>query len=154
MVERGTVWGQTISGPQQRFAPAQEEFGAELQRAWPSPEAQRAVSDAFAAYAAIVQEPWRADEFSRRAADAYADGTKQLQIAFAEGGADLVVDAFRRYTQQLKLAWAELDPETLTPEDVGVIAQAMSWVAWVALEVAAAAPAPSPVVEPPREFAG
>ncbi len=125
MVDRGTVWGQTISGPRQRFAPAQEEFGAELQRAFPSAEAQRAVSDAFATYAAIVQEPWRADEFSRRAADAYTEGTKQLQIAFAEGGAGLVIDAFRRYTQQLKVAWAEVDPETLTPEDLGVVAQAM-----------------------------
>jgi len=155
MVERGTVWGQTIGGPQQRFAPAHEEFRAELQRAWHSPEAERAVIDAFAAYTAIVQEPWRSEEYTRRATDAYAEGSKQIQIAFAEGGADLVMDAFRRYTQQLKLAWAELDPEALAPEDLGSIAQAMSWVAGVAFEVAAAAPQQaSTVAEPPREFAG
>jgi len=152
MVERGTVWGQTIGGPQQRFAPAHEEFRAELQRAWPSPEAQRAVSDAFAAYSAIVQ----AEGYTQRAADAHAEGSKQIQIAFAEGGADLVMDAFRRYTQQLKLAWAELDPEALAPEDLGSIAQAMSWVAGVAFEVAAAAPTAqqASTVAEPREFAG
>ncbi len=132
------TWGQPAGGPQQQFMPAHEEFRGLLRQAWPSPDAEQAVTKAFEAYSAILQEPWQSAELNQRLAEAYAQCRKCIHEAFADGSADKVIDAYRQYVRQVKSMWAELDPESIGPEDLGVIAQGMSWVASVAFEVSAA----------------
>ncbi len=135
--ERG-VWGQDPGGPP-LFGPAHEEFQARLRSAWPSATFEGAVNDAFAAYAAIVREPWESADLRQRASDAYAECNKRVREAFANGGAERVLDAYRQYVQQLKRVWASLDPEALPPTDLASLAQGMSWVASAAIEVTASA---------------
>jgi hypothetical protein len=134
--DKGGTWGQ--GGPQQQFLPAHEAFRASLQGAWVSQEAEQAVNIAFAAYAAIAQEPWQSADLSKRLAEAYALCRKSVHEAFAVQGADRVLESYRQYVRDLKSVWADLDPESLAPEDLGSIAQGMSWVASVTLEVSAA----------------
>jgi hypothetical protein len=131
---QGQSWGSQSGW--QRFNPAHEAFLADLQRAWPSPQSTQAISDAFAAYAAIVQEPWASPELQRRAADAYAVYIGRMREAFASGRADQVIAAYRRYVEHIKRLWADVDPDALTPADLGAIAQGMAWVAGIAFGVA------------------
>jgi hypothetical protein len=127
---QGQSWGSQTGW--QRFNPAHEAFHADLQRAWPSPESTQAMTDAFAAYSAILQEPWVSPELQRRAADAYAVYIGRVHQAFANGRADHVIAAYRRYVQHIQRVWAEMDPDALTPADLGTIAQGMAWVAGIA----------------------
>jgi hypothetical protein len=143
--DRGSTWVQPGGGPQQPFASPLEEFQLRLREAWPSQDAEQAVSNAYAAYAAILQEPWQSTELNKRLAEAYELCQKRVREAFAGGNADQVIDAYRRYVRHLKNMWGDLDPESLGPEDLSAIAQGMSWVAGVALEVSAARP---PLAEP------
>jgi hypothetical protein len=137
-------WGPSPGGSQP-FGPAHEEFQAHLQQAWPSPDVAQAVAEAFAAYSSIVQEPWGSPELQRRAAEAYAVYAGRIQQAFAHGRADHVTGAYRRYVQHLKRVWAAVDPDSLSPADLGAIAQGMSWVAGVAHGVA---PGANPIDDP------
>jgi len=141
----GSSWVQPDTAPQQQFAPIHEEFQVLLREAWPSKDAEQAVSDAYAAYAAILQEPWQSTDLSKRLAEAYELCQKRVQEAFSDSNADQITDAYRRYVRHLKNVWADLDPESLGPEDLSAIAQGISWVAGVALEISAAR---RPLTEP------
>jgi hypothetical protein len=136
--DQSGTWGQPADGPQQRFLPAHEEFRVLLQRAWSSPGAEQAITNAFAAYAAILQEPWESADLSGRVAKAHAFYRERVHEAFAGGGADRILAAYRQYVRHLKRVWTDLDPESLAPEDLGAIAHGMSWVANVAFEASAA----------------
>jgi hypothetical protein len=135
--QQGGTWGQASAGPQHQFLPAHEEFRGRLQVAWPSPAAEQAVTEAFAAYVAIMQEPWQSADLSKRLAEAHAEYTKRVREAFASGGDALVLDAYRDYVRHLKNVWMALDPDALAPEDLVAIGQGMTWVAGVALGVSA-----------------
>lgn len=124
-------------GPPQQFATAQEEFQALLREAWPSPEAELAVMNAYAAYAAVLQEPWQSSYLNERLAAMYEQYRTLIHEVFTGRNADPVIDAYRQYARNLKNAWANLDPESLGPEDLVAMAQGMSWVAGVAIEVSA-----------------
>jgi hypothetical protein len=143
--DQDSTWVQPGAGPQQQFAPAVEEFQVLLRQAWPSQDADQAVNNAYAAYAAILQEPWQSADLNYRLAEAYALFQKRVHEVFAGDRADQVIDAYRRYVRHLKSEWANLDPESLGPEDLAAFAQGMSWVAGVAIEVSAAR---LPLVEP------
>jgi hypothetical protein len=140
-----STWVAPDAGPQQQFVRAHEEFQRRLERAWPSREAQQAVTDAFAEYSAILQKPWQSVEMNKSLAEAYALCRKRIQEAFAGDNAGAVTDAYQNYLRHLKSIWAELDPESFGPEELGAIAQGMSWVANVAFEVSAVHP---PKTEP------
>jgi hypothetical protein len=135
--EQRTTRSQGDGDPQQ-LAKAHEDFRARLQSAWPSAEAERSVTDAFAVYTAILQQPWTSPEYAARTASAYRDYKAQVHEAFAGAAGEQVVDAYRIYLRKVKAFWAALNPASLEPQDLGAIAQGMSWVAGVAVEVAAA----------------
>ncbi|HXD30199.1 MAG TPA: hypothetical protein VN643_03730 [Pyrinomonadaceae bacterium] len=124
-------------GQQQQFATAGEEFQALLREAWPSPEAELAVTNAYAAYAAILQEPWQSSYLNERSAAAYEQYRTLVHEVFTGRHADQVIDAYRQYARHLKNAWANLDPEFLGPEDLVAIARGMTWIAGVTFEVSA-----------------
>jgi hypothetical protein len=132
--ESATAWTEG-AGAQQQFIGPYEEFRARLQRAWPSPEAEGAVTGAYAAYQSTLQEPWQSPELARRATLAYAECRRHVRNAFAGAAGDQIQDAFRRYAADLKAAWMTVDPATLTPQELAVVAQAMVWVAGVAGEI-------------------
>lgn len=138
--ELGSTWAQPVSGPQQQFVRAHEEFQQRLGEAWPSQEAEQAVTEAFAEYSAILQKPWQSIELNKSVAEAYELCRKRIQEAFAGGNADAVIGAYRGYVRHLKSIWADLDPDSFGPEELGAIAQGMSWVASIAFEVSAAHP--------------
>jgi hypothetical protein len=136
--DKAAAWTGATSGAQQHFAAPHEEFHARLQRAWPSPEAERAVTDAYATYQSTLQEPWQSAELARRATDAYAECSRRVKDAFAAGAGDQVADAFRLYVHHLKKAWLATEPDAVTPQELGAVAQAMAWVAGVVIEIDAA----------------
>jgi hypothetical protein len=135
-----STWVPPDAGPQQQFVRAHEEFQRRLGEAWPSPEAEQAVTDAFAEYSAILQKPWQSVELNKSLTEAYEVCRKRIHEAFAGGNAGAVIEAYRDYVRHLKGVWAELDPESFAPEELGAIAQGMSWVAGVTFEVSAAHP--------------
>jgi hypothetical protein len=128
---------------QQRFAPIHEAFWTQLRTAWPSADVERAIGEAVTAYLATLQEPWASPEMGRRAADAYAECARRMRDAGAGGVAERVREMYRRYLQDLKDTWTQVDPGTLAPQDLGALAQGMSWVAGVVFELDAARSAPA-----------
>jgi hypothetical protein len=135
-----STWVAPDIAPQQQFVRAHEEFQRRLQAAWPSQEAEQAVSNAFAEYSAILEKPWQSIELKKSLAEAYQACRKRIHEAFADGNATAVIEAYRDYVRNLKNIWAELDPESFAPEELGAIAQGIAWVANVAFEVSAAHP--------------
>lgn len=135
--QEGGTWRQASSGALQQFLPAHDEFRARLQVAWPSSAAEQAVIQAFAAYVAVMQEPWQSAELSTRLGEAHAEYRERVRQAFAEGGGTRILDAYREYVRHLKNVWTALDPDAVAPEDLVAIAQGMTWVAGVAVEVSA-----------------
>lgn len=133
-----STWAQPNVGPQQQIWLAHEEFQKRLHDVWPVAEAEQAVTNAYAAYAALLLEPWQSFELNKRLAEAYELYRKKVHEAFAGGKGGAVLNAYRDYVRHLKKVWAELDPESMSPEDLGAIAQGMSWVAGVAFEVSVA----------------
>ena len=135
-----STWVAPEVGLQQQYVRAHEEFQRGLGKAWPSQEAEQAVTEAFAEYSAILQKPWQSIELNVSLAAAYEVCRKRIHEAFDDPNTVAVSQAYRDYMRHLKSIWADLDPESITPEELGAIAQGMSWVASVAFEVSAAHP--------------
>ena len=131
--DSAAAWTEGAAGAQQQFIGPYEEFCTRLQRAWPSPEAERAVTgicrvSVDSARAVAVPE-------LHGAAAAYAECRRHVRVAFAGAAGDQMQEAFRRYAADLKAAWMTCEPATLTPQELAVVAQAMVWVAGVAGEI-------------------
>lgn len=136
--DQGNTWVPPDTGPQQQFLRAHEEFQRSLGEAWRSQAAEQAVTDAFAEYSAILQKHWQSIELNKNALEAYELCRRRIHEAFAGSNANAVIEAYRGYVRHLKSIWAEVDPESFGPEELGAIAQGMSWVASIVFEVSAA----------------
>jgi hypothetical protein len=68
--DHGSAGAQSGGGPQEQFARARDEFHVRLREAWPSQDAEQAVTKAYAVYEAILQEPWQSIELNKRLAEA------------------------------------------------------------------------------------
>lgn len=124
----------------EQLSAAHDLFWTRLRTACASPQAERAVNDAYAAYEAVLQEPWASPELGRRAAEALGEYGRRLHDAFVDGASRGVRDAYRSYVRDLQHAWTDLDCDALTPQELYDMAQGISSVAGVAMKVFAPAP--------------
>jgi hypothetical protein len=127
-------------GVEPQLAAAHDLFWTRLRDTWPSAQAERAVNDAYAAYTGILQEPWASPELGRRAANALGEYNTRLHDAFAGGRSRELSEAYRSYVRDLQRVWIEVDCDALTPQQLFAMAQGMSAVAGLVLQVLADEP--------------
>ncbi|MCP3920347.1 MAG: hypothetical protein GY711_32880 [bacterium] len=120
-------------GDGSKFVAAITRFQTELQRTWPSPQAQQSVAEAFERYQATLREGFEGHDVSARAATDFAEYMHRVREAFGGGEAcERVAAAFRRYADDVQEAWSTLNPALLTPENMSGILGGMSWVTGIA----------------------
>lgn len=140
-----SAWRWATAASQTGFESAYVAFRTALQAAWPSANAEQAVAEAYGRYLGSLQQLWETPDLGRRAADSYADFAKLFQQAFVDESArNKVRVAFEHYLEDLKRAFAALDPKTVTPYDLSAIAQSVVWVSAVAVELSRKQDAPLP----------
>lgn len=134
--EQQSPWQWTHDGPQLGFARAFARFRGVLESAWTSPEDGAAVAETFARCAEAMQEPLQAPEAAERIAQSFATYHEALRAATLTPEARrLVREALHEYVADLIKAWAAVPPDNLAAADLVAIAQSMSWIANVAVDI-------------------